>query len=264
MKKTFILLISILLSACGNESHVSEKEPLTERANIEQFTSNIEKCKAQKYKHIRVASDISECALKSIDTYKYSVIKELHFTDFREIPSEVQSYLVELTLGALKEKDYKTTGQLMAYIEVGAFTHQDSKYMSESVQAFTPENKDIYIDVLKHMFNSGMAYEVYSRLYYMAILDLAKPGYAGNTGHLRAVLIHYGCIKTASIWGEITSDSGSVIPRGSQYPEILLSKADRDYVIKQRLLLRRDGVIPTLQKDCPIFLTKEVSNNAKN
>ena len=75
MKKTFILLISILLSACGNESHVSEKEPLTERANIEQFTSNIEKCKAQKYKHIRVASDISECALKSIDTYKYSVIK---------------------------------------------------------------------------------------------------------------------------------------------------------------------------------------------
>jgi hypothetical protein len=211
----------------------------------------VEQCKM----HNDNVKSLSSCLLTVIDrgaSFAYDH-RRLSF----ELPRDIQLYLSELAVEAVKNSEYNIAEELMQQLDLGIFTNANIITMSKGVGSFTPSKNDLHHSVMRQLFHSGLAFDVYEGLKSKAVYELNNNSKSDGASQLRALLIHYGCMKTAEVWSEITSDYGSNIPQGAEYLKIPLNKKDQDIVTKQRLLLRRYSVVPTLQGDCPILLADD-------
>lgn len=113
---------------------------------------------------------------------------------------------------------------------------------------YVGNNPDILNLIGVRMIDKGHIKSAYNWLTKAATIDRE---YAEGVRHL---LIHYGCMDTSDIWGELSRKEfgypSMYDPGGLKYPE-LQRELDGFDLTKKRSALRQ-GIAPELQDGCPI------------
>jgi hypothetical protein len=173
------------------------------------------------------------------------------------LSNDEQAYLSSLSIESLKAERYLDASIFMGYLKSNVFSNEEVAYLLDISSGAPAELNIALVQILSHLASAGEAFAVYERLLAWAEKELRQPvDYPSGAAHLRAFLIHHGCMRTAEVWKEITSDHSSNIHHGGSYSVIPVAKGDWDAVRKERVLLRKEKKVPKLQSDCPIYLSQ--------
>ncbi|NQZ49685.1 MAG: hypothetical protein HRT95_05700 [Moritella sp.] len=253
-KLSLLISICLALTACSDSSDSSDSDTAWVRV-VDDVTSELTVSTGNRI--VRFCPDeISSTCIKDYMAMLQdsSLGINPHAIHGVRLTEAEQRTIADEMLIQVELNRYSDARDLLRFINLGMFTENELTDLAIQFPSISNHSDTFRLeyDITRRLSHAGRSAEVYKRLLAWAEKDLTSTESPRATTHLRAYLIHYGCMKTAMVWKEITPDYGSNIPQGGKYPEITVTKSDLAEVVVQRLELRRNHLIPVLQDDCPI------------